>query len=214
MIVYGPSASPFVRKVLAYAHEKGIAIERKMASPTEPRDADFAAASPYGKIPAFKDGDFLISDSSAIIASLEAKHPQPVLIPAEPKARARVVWFDEFADTLLASAVQPIFFNRVVAKLLVRPADLAAADRVEKEELPKHYRYLESVLPPSGFLVGDKLTLADISVATMLANLDHLGIGPKAADYPKAAKFAATMLARPSFKGFIEAERKMLAAAA
>jgi glutathione S-transferase len=55
MIVYGVS---FVRKVLAHANKKGIPVERRTARPGEPPDADFKAASPFGKIPAFKDGDF------------------------------------------------------------------------------------------------------------------------------------------------------------
>src|SRR3990170_6457911 len=64
MIVYGSSLSPFVRKVLAYASEKHIELELK---PTGPGDPDLRAASPFGKMPALSDGDFQLSDSSAII---------------------------------------------------------------------------------------------------------------------------------------------------
>ena len=128
MIVYGSSLSPFVRKVLAFAGEKGIALELKNVVPGSD-DPDFLAASPFGKMPGFSDGDFAISDSSAIIHYLEAVHPEPALIPAEPKARARTIWFDEFGDTILCGCGAKMFYNRIVAPLLGREGDLAVADK-------------------------------------------------------------------------------------
>ena len=80
--------------------EKGIELEVKPTSVADP-DPDFRAASPFGKMPAFSDGDYRLADSSAIIHYLEAKHPEPNLIPTEPRARGRTIWFDEFADTIL-----------------------------------------------------------------------------------------------------------------
>ena len=63
MIVYGASLSPFVRKVLAFAAEKGIEVEHKPLG-LGSDDPDFLEASPFRKIPGFRDGDFAISDSS------------------------------------------------------------------------------------------------------------------------------------------------------
>jgi glutathione S-transferase len=99
MIVYGNPLSPFVRKVLVYCHEREIDVETKFGRPGVP-NPEFEATSPFGKIPGFQDGDFRISDSSAIIAYLEAKFPEGRLIPTDPEGAARVTWFDEFADTI------------------------------------------------------------------------------------------------------------------
>src|SRR3954464_2906390 len=121
MIVYGSSLSPFVRKVLAYGAEKGIALECQPIG-LGSDDPDFLAASPFRKIPGFRDGDFAISDSSAIVHYLEAKFPDAALIPADPEARARAIWYDEFADTILTGCGVKMFFNRVVApRFLGRP---------------------------------------------------------------------------------------------
>src|SRR5215469_811854 len=158
MIVYGSPISPFVRKVLAYAAEKGIALQNGPGGGPSP-DPDFLAASPFRKIPAFKDGDFLISDSSAIVTYLEKLHPAPAMVPTEPKSCARAVWFEEFADTILAPATIAIFFNRILAKRFGREPDLAAADKAERDQLPPAFDYLEGVIPASGFLVDDRLTL-------------------------------------------------------
>jgi glutathione S-transferase len=210
MIVYGASLSPFVRKVLAYGAEKGLELEHKPLG-LGSDDPDFLASSPFRKIPGFRDGDFAISDSSAIIHYLEAKYPQPELIPAEPRARARTIWFDEFADTILCACGAKMFFNRIVApRFLGRDGDLAAADQAERVELPPILDYLERTIPEGGWLVGDGLTLADIAVATGFANIRHLGIPVDAGRYPKVAEFAERMLARPSFAGWVEREAAFL----
>ncbi|HYW17542.1 MAG TPA: glutathione S-transferase family protein [Allosphingosinicella sp.] len=210
MIVYGASLSPFVRKVLAYGAEKGLELDHKPIG-LGSDDPDFLAASPFRKIPAFSDGDFGISDSSAIIHYLEAKYPEPALIPAEPEARARTIWFDEFADTILCACGAKMFFNRIVApRFLGREGDLEAADKAEREELPPILEYLERTLPENGFLVGEGITLADIAVATAFANFRHLGMTIDAGCYPKVAAFAERMLARPSFSGWVERETAFL----
>lgn len=214
MILYGISLSPFVRKVLAFAHEKGIELEVRNVG-LGSKDPEFLAASPFRKIPALRDGDYVLSDSSAIIHYLEALRPEPALIPTDPQQRGRTIWFDEFADTILFATGVKMFFNRVVApRFLGRAGDLAAADAAQATELPPLLAYLEGQVPPSGFLVGDRLTLADIAVASVFANLGHCEAPIDAATYPKLAAHVAEIHARPSFAELLRRERKMLAAAA
>ncbi|MBI1250494.1 MAG: glutathione S-transferase family protein [Alphaproteobacteria bacterium] len=210
MQLYGSTLSPFVRKTQAVLLEKGLTAELKQVMPGG-ADPDFRALSPLGKIPAFRDGDFGISDSSAIIAYLEAKHPEPNLIPAAPAARAQVVWFEEFADSALSGCVGKVFRNRVVMpKFMGRPGNLEEADTCEAEEMPRYFAYLEGVLPASGYLVEDRLTLADLAVASPFVNFAHAGVTVDAGAYPKLAGFLERILGRPSFAGTIAAEKAML----
>lgn len=210
MIVYGSSMSPFVRKVLAFGAEKGLELESRPL-PLGSDDPEFLAASPFKKIPAFRDGDFGISDSSAIITYLDAIKPEPNLIPLEAKARAKAVWYDEFADTILAGCGTKMFFNRVVApRFMKREGDLATADKAEREELPPILDYLERIIPDSGWLIEDRLTLADIAVASPFVNLQHLGV-PWADGRPKLAAYVEAMLARDSFRSWVERETAFLA---
>ena len=213
MILYGSTISPFVRKVAAYCSEKGIEIEVKPVGIGDP-NPDFRAASPFGKMPALVDGDYALADSSAIIHYLEAKFPDPVLIPADPRLRGKVVWFDEWSDTLLFACGAKMFFNRVVApRFLGREGDLAAADAAERDDLPGLLDYLENVIPDSGFLVGDQLTLADIAVASPFANFGHMDVAIDPVRYPRTLAYTQAILARPSFAPMIEREIRMLAPA-
>lgn len=207
MIVFGSTLSPYVRKVMVVGAEKGLALELKPAIPGQ-ASAEFLAASPFGKMPAFQDEDFLISDSSAIVAYLDAKFPEPALIPAEPRARARTIWYDEFADTMMMGAGSAIFGNRFVRpRVLKQECDHDAADAAEREALPPLLDYLEGVIPESGFLVGDGLTLADIAVASPFATLACIGVGVDAGRWPRTAAWVAAMLARPSFAAIAAGDR-------
>ncbi len=212
MIVYGSSFSPFVRKTLAFAAEKGVEVEVK-AIGLGNRDAAFREASPFGKMPGFRDGDFCISDSSAIITYLEAKFPDPALLPASPESRARTIWYEEFADTILIACMGKMFFNRfVMPRFMGKEGNLVEADRAEREELPPLIDYVEGIIPASGFLVDDRLTLADLAVASPFVNMEHVGFTVDAKTHPKTAAYLKAIHARPSYAGMIAQEKAFVGA--
>jgi glutathione S-transferase len=99
----------------------------------------------------------------------------------------------------------------VAPRFLGRAGDAAIADAAERDELPPILAYLESVIPDSGFLVEDRLTLADIAIASPLANLPYMGSGIDAERYPRLAAYVAAILSRPSFQPWIERETALLA---
>jgi glutathione S-transferase len=209
--IYGSSLSPFVRKVLAFAAEKGIEIDLQPTGFPD-RSAEFCEASPFNKMPAMRDGDFCLSDSTAIVHYLEAKFPEPALIPRDPKSLGKTIWFEEFADTIVFACGAKMFFNRVVApRFMGRAGDLAVADAAERDELPPILDYLERVAPDgNGFLVNDHLTLADIAVASPFANFRHMGTALDPQRHPRTIAYAARILDRPSFKTMVEREVMIL----
>ncbi len=212
MILYGSSLSPFVRKVLAFSGEKGIELELQPTGFPN-HSHEFLEASPFRKMPALRDGDYTLADSSAIIHYIEAKHPQPALIPADAKLRGKTIWYEEFADTLLFSCGAKIFFNRIVApRFMGRPGDLQAAEQAELNELPPILDYLEKVVPgDDGYLVGDGLTLADLAVAGPFANFRHTETKVCPERYPRTVAYVDRILARPSYAQWVERETAMLA---
>jgi glutathione S-transferase len=196
--LYGTGYSPYVRKVLVALAEKGQAVEH-IPLFFHDKDPAFQAASPLGKIPAFEDEGYRLADSSAILFYLEAKFPDPVLIPTEAKARGRAIWFDKYGDTEMFDSIIKPFANRVVKpQLLGQPGDEAAITTALTEELPKIYDYLEAQISGT-YLVGDAFSIADISVVTGFHNLHLAGESVDAGRWPKLAKYVAGILARPSF---------------
>jgi glutathione S-transferase len=212
MIVFGSTLSPYVRKCMVFGAEKGLELELQPAGLGR-GGPDFQAASPFGKIPGFKDEDFLISDSSAIVTYLEAKYPEPNLIPLEPRARARTIWYDELADTIMMAAGTAIFGNRFVRpRVLKQECDHEAADVAERDLLPSLCDHLENVIPASGFLVEDRLTLADIAVASPFATLGCIGVMADSTRHPRTAAYVEAILARPSFATIIAKDQAMVSA--
>lgn len=212
MIIYGSSLSPYVRKVLAFAAEKGIELD--LQSTGMPNySPEYLEASPFKKMPALRDGDYTLPDSSAIVHYLEAKHPEPALIPSDPKLRGKTIWYDEFADTILVSCGAKIFFNRIVApRFLGKPGDLEAAEQAELNDLPPILDFLEKTVPTGdGYLVGNALTLADLAVASPFANFRHTKTNVDPGRYPRTVAYVDRILARPSLAQWVELETAMLA---
>jgi glutathione S-transferase len=212
MIIYGSSLSPYVRKVLAVAGEKGIELD---VQPTgfPNHSPEYLEASPFRKMPALRDGDYTLADSSAIIHYLEAKFPEPALIPSDPQLRGKTIWYEEFADTILVACGAKIFFNRIVApRFMGREGDIEAARQAELNDLPPILEYLERVAPnEGGYLVGDALTLADIAVAGPFANFRHTQTRVDPERYPRTVAYVDRILARPSLASWVEREAAMLA---
>ena len=213
MILYGSSLSPYVRKVLACAAEKGIELELQPTGFPNP-SPDYLEASPFKRMPAFRDGDFTLADSSAIIHYLEARFPHPALIPGDPQLRGQAIWYEEFADTILVTCGAKIFFNLIVApRFLGRPGDEEAARQAELNDLPPILDYLEKVVPDDGgYLVGDAITLADIAVAGPFANFRHTETRVDPDRYPRTLAYVERILARPSLAHWVDRETAFRAA--
>lgn len=197
MKIYGALLSPFVRKVVVALVEKGVVHELVAVPPGSSRP-EFAEASPFGKIPALRDGDFTLADSSAILHYIEAKHPSLALIPADPQARGTAVWWEEFADTVLGAAALKVLFNRLVGpKIRKLPFDENVALQGEAE-LPAILDHLEAAVPDHGWLAGD-FSIGDIAVASALRSMVYVGHGPDAAARPRTAAWYARVTSRPAW---------------
>lgn len=207
MKIYGALLSPFVRKVVVALLEKGVAHELVVVSPGSSRP-EFVEASPFGKIPALRDGDFTLADSSAILHYIEAKYPSPPLIPTDPQARGKAIWWEEFGDTVLGAAALKVLFNRLVGpKIRKLPFDESIALQGEAE-LPAILDHLEAEVPDQGWLAGD-FSIGDIAVASALRSLTYVGHGPDAAAGPRTAAWYARVTSRTAWQAMAVDEAVM-----
>lgn len=210
MKIYGFPLSPFVRKVVVAAREKGLAYELIPANPSQPTE-EFLKVSPFSKIPALSDGDFCLADSTAIVTYLEAKHPEPPLLPAEPKARGRAVWFEEVNDTVLVPGGAPIVVNRFLRpKIFGAEGDEDAAKAAEQAIL-KPLDYIEGELGEDGWLDGD-FSIGDVSVASTIKTLGYAGWSLDAGRHPKLAKWFERVSARAAWQQAAAEEAAVFAA--
>ena len=213
--IHGASLSPFVRKVRVCLLLKSIDYDLTMVFPGS-EDPEFRKISPLGKIPAFTDGAYSLCDSSAICAYLEKKQPTPAIFPDDAAALGKALWYEEYADTkMLEDATVQIFFPRVVtAKLMRQEIDTVAVQQVVDQNVPPIFDYLEDQLSTRSqdkpYFVGDRLTIADISVASQLINLNHAGVEFDQARWPHLVRFFEFHTAEDYFSGFLTEERAFI----
>ena len=219
LVIYGMKGSPFVRKVQVLLAEKDIDYDLEMASPFPAPDW-FVEINPAKRIPVLRDRSVgtegtagTIPDSSAICAYLERKYPEPALYPRGAFDYGRALWFEEYADTELATRVGlGLFRPLVMAKLFGKQPDVERARKTLREDLPPIFGYLEKSIAGRPFLIGGSVGIADISVASQFVNFNHAGAKLDTARWPALAAYVERMHARSSFVACIEAERQLFPA--
>ncbi|MFL5845952.1 MAG: glutathione S-transferase family protein [Solirubrobacteraceae bacterium] len=152
--------------------------------------------SGHRRMPVLRLDGRAIGDSTAIIAALEARFPEPPLYPADPAERARALALEDFFDEELAPALRAFSWHHVLGQhngigdsiAPTRPAirrmlnvsaplagriirgDYGATAERETEtraEIVAAADRLEHELQPSGYLVGDRFSVADLTAAAL-----------------------------------------------
>ncbi|MGI9278804.1 MAG: glutathione S-transferase family protein [Endozoicomonas sp.] len=210
MKVYGATLSPMVRKVVVALEMKGLDFELDPVIPFNTPEG-FEKVSPLKKIPALQDGDITLADSTVICEYLEDRYPEVALYPADPVLKAKARWFEEYADTVLMKVTaEGLFFERVVKKMMGMETDEDKVQKNLKDSMPKTLNYLESVTPVEGFLLGESLMMADISIGSAFINAGYAGFEPDPSEYPGFAAYLQRVKAHPAFQKRMKEDAKFL----
>ena len=97
LVLCGSTISNYYNKVKLALLEKGVAFTEELVKPGA-SDEPTLAATPLGKIPFIRTEHGTLCESQAILDYLEAAHPNPPLLPAEPWHAAKVRELTTFVD--------------------------------------------------------------------------------------------------------------------
>ncbi|WP_426399303.1 maleylacetoacetate isomerase [Ralstonia sp. R-29] len=161
--------------------------------------------NPSAGVPALIDGEMQLSQSLAIIDYLDARHPEPRLIPAEPTQRARVL---ELASAI-ACDIHPVNNLRVLRYL----QDVLKATPEQKDAWYRHWidegmAMVERLLTRYGtgpWCFGDAPTLADVALVPQVANALRMGCALER--YERAMAVYQHAIEHPAFKAAAPAQQ-------
>jgi glutathione S-transferase len=212
VLLYDHSDSPFCLKARICLQLKGVAFRR--VTVTLRRRRELKRLNPLGKVPVLVHGDAVVTDSTAIAHHLEARTPDPPLVPRDPAARAYCALLEEWADEALyflvagfkwlnpenraaavANTVTELdagLLRPLVARALVRDVErryrvwgyTAAALAHLEGRMRENLRTLETLLDGKPFLLGRTTTLADVAVFAQLSWMERYAEARLLADAP------------------------------
>ncbi len=156
---YNP-LSPNARRVWLTLLEKQIPFDPVVIKMDgDQYQSEFLAINPFHHIPVLVDDGFRIVESIAIMDYLEAKYPDPALMPSEPDAISRV----RMAQLVTANE----FFPKMIP--LVCEKDDSPKRQQAQEDLP--LAFMAELLGEHSYMGGASLSLGDIvsGIAIQLA---------------------------------------------
>ena len=207
MKLYQHPFSPNCQKVIALAHEVGVPLELATVEifKGESRSPAMRAKNPNGKVPILEDADFVLWESTAMLAYVAAKAGRLDVAPTTPRERAEVDRWTSWQGAHFGPAIRKVSYERVVKKIMGRGAPDEAVVKAGVEEFAARASVLEQSLGTKEYLCG-RLTIADFDLAPYGALAADCGLGFEA--YPKAKAWLARMTGRDSMKSTLAAARE------
>lgn len=135
----------------------------------EQRKPDYLAINPLGKVPAIRHGDTLVTEQAAIYLYLADLFAEKGLAPAldDPQRGAYLRWMVFYGNC---------FEPAVVDHYLKRPP--ASQNETPYSSYEEVMDTLENALRPGPYLLGERMTAADLLWATALNWTTMFGIVP------------------------------------
>jgi len=202
--IYGVARSRAFR-TLWIAKELGLDYEHiKIDFATgETRTQAHLALNPNGHVPVIDDDGFILWESMAINLYLAKKYGRDGFYPSRLVDEARAWQWSFWGMTEVERPVLTALFNRAI--LPENERDPAAADAAEKT-LAQPLKVLDGALERSSYLLGDRFTVVDLNVASILAWARPAQIDFAA--YPKVAEWSRNCAERPAARAARQLQRE------
>ncbi|MPZ56633.1 MAG: glutathione S-transferase family protein [Rhizobiales bacterium] len=200
MKLYGFPPSPNTWKVRAVIAHLGIPVDFELVdlAAGQQRTPEYLALNPTGRAPVLVDGDLVLWESNAIMQYLAGCNASP-LWPDDARIRADIMrWQSWQLAHWGTEACGPLIFQRAVKRVLNIGAPDAAIVARATDCFNREASVLDAHLSKQTYLVGDRLTLADFSVAVplFLAEPAELPLAP----YQHVRDWFARVSALPAWR--------------
>ena len=195
--------SPYALSVFVTLREKGLAFDTITLDldAAQQHAADFARLSLTQRVPTLVEGDFALSESSAITEYLEQAYPGTPVYPADPKLRARArqiqAWLrSDLLPIRQERSTMVVFYGQKMPPLSP-VAEAAAAKLISAAQ--------DLLVGNPAYLFGD-WSIADVDLVVMLNRLILNGDSVPA----ELVEYAQRQWQRPSVQAWVNQHRPAL----
>jgi len=191
-LYYHPLAS-FCWKALIALYETGLEFEHVVVDLGDPASAAaFKAVWPMGKMPALRDGDRVIAESTIVIEHVDALAGGG-LLPADEPDRLDARFWDRVFDHYVEHPMQKIVLDAL------RPVDGRDPSGVDQArgQLREAYGFIDTRMQGRQWCVGETFSLAECSACPALFYANT--VEPIGAEHGALLSYLQRLEARPSF---------------
>ena len=194
MKLYHHPVSTTSRPIVLFATESGIALDYEVVDlfTGAQYKPEYAAINPSCQVPVLEDGDFRLTECSAILKYLAEKNDSPAY-PADLRKRARVNERMDWLNTGFYRDFSYGFLYPQIFPFMRRPDDTVQAGTVAwgRDKALFWLKTLEQIIGGNKFLCGDAITIADYMGAVMIVGGE--AIGTDFAAYPGISRWLGEM---------------------
>lgn len=190
--LYGAVLSGHTHRVQLFLNLLGLPYEfvNVNLAGGENHRAEFLALSPFGEVPVLRDGDVVLTDSTAILVYLASRHDSGGhWLPREPVAAATVQRWLSNASGKIAFGPCAVRLVKLFGKALDYDTAAAISQRV--------LAVMELELSGKKFALGDQVSIADVAAFSYIEHAPEGGIS--LAPYPHIRAWLDRVRALPGF---------------
>jgi glutathione S-transferase len=178
--------------------EAGLPYRTRLLTQGDQDKPEYRALQPFGQVPIFEEDGFVLFETGAILLYIGER--SEVLLPKDRAARAHAMQW------LIAAlnSIEPFVLNVVLIDLFYANEDWAKQRRPGAVEfVQKRLSALSKSLGDKPFLDGDRFTVGDLMMSTVLRILKHTDIVTRDR---RLAAYIDRCTARPAFKRALDAQ--------
>lgn len=195
--ILGRNNSSNVQKVTWLCEELSIPNEREDfgGAFSNTKDSFYLSLNPNSRVPTIIEDDFVLWESNAIVRYLCKKYSEGDMAPADPRDHADADRWMDWQQTTVLAPITVIFWGLVRTPEAER--DLAAIEAARENMIPI-WQILDERLTGRDYIMGDRLTMADIPSA--ISCYRWLTLIEDRPSMPALEAWYARIAARPAFK--------------
>jgi glutathione S-transferase len=178
--------------------EAGLPYRTRLLEQGDQDKPDYRALQPFGQVPILEEDGLVLFESGAIVLYIGER--SETLLPKDPGARCRATQW------LIAAlnSIEPFVMNVALIDIFYANEQWAKLRRPGAVQfVQRRLAALSNSLGDKPYLDGDRFTVGDLMMTTVLRALGHTDI---VTSHARLAAYIERCTARPAFKRALDAQ--------